>query len=117
MIALLWLAAKAALGGMSGRAWAITAALAAFAAWSAVLYGAGYSAADNRWKAKALEARIARLERELRIERDADVAEDRLRAELEQETHQQKQAIDAYLAELDRRAGKCLLGPDASRLQ
>jgi hypothetical protein len=117
MIALLWLAAKAALGGMSGRAWAIIGALAAFAAWSAFLYGAGYSAADDRWKAKALEARIATLERELRIETDADAAEGRLRAELEQETHRQKQAIEGYLAELERRAGKCLLGPDARRLQ
>jgi hypothetical protein len=88
-----------------------------FAIWSGYIYAVGYSAADAMWKAKQLEARIAKLELELKIERDAEAAEDRLEAELEEENQRQKKVIDDYLAELNSRPGKCLLGPDARRLQ
>jgi hypothetical protein len=103
--------------GVSMRAWLIGAALLAFAAWSVHVYGIGYAVADNAWKAKALDAKVARLERELKLQKDADEAEDQLRAELEQENRQQKKVIDAYLEEIRTRPGKCLLGPDAERLQ
>jgi hypothetical protein len=112
-----WTVAKSFVGGVSGRAWLIIGALVAFAAWSFYVLGVGYSWADAQWEAKALEAKIARLERELEVQKDADAAADQLRVELEAESQQQKEAIDHYLAELDRRAGKCLLGPDARRLQ
>lgn len=105
------------LGGLSLRAWVILAAVATFALWSVYVYGAGYSTADAMWKAKALEAKIARLELELKVQKDADAAEDKLLAELEQENEQQKKVIDAYLEELKNRPDKCLLGPDADRLQ
>ena len=36
--------------------------------------------ADALWRAKALEARIARLELEIRVQTEADAAEDRLHA-------------------------------------
>lgn len=104
-------------GGLSLRVWLIIAALVAFAAWSVHVYGIGYAVADNEWKAKALEAKLAKLELELKIQSDADAAEDKLRAELEQENEQQKKVIDAYLEEIKNRPDKCLLGPDAERLQ
>ena len=103
--------------GLSMRAWLVIGAVVAFAAWSFYVYGVGYSLADGLWKAKQLEARIARLELELKVQKEADAAEDRLRAELERENEQQKKVIDAYLEELAKRPGKCLLGPDAERLQ
>lgn len=112
-----WLAAKAVLGGVPARAWLIIGAVAAFAIWSGYVYGTGYSAADSAWRAKQLEAKIARLELELEIQKDADATEDRLHAELERENQQQKKVIDGYLAELKSRPDKCLLGPDAERLQ
>lgn len=105
------------LGGLSMRAWLIIGAVTAFAAWSFYVYGIGYSLADNLWKARQLEARIARLEHELKVQKDADAEEDRLMAELEQENAQQKKVIDAYLEDLKNRPDKCLLGPDAERLQ
>jgi hypothetical protein len=117
MIWAAWTVAKGFIGGVPGRAWLIIGALVAFAAWSFYVLGVGYSWADAQWEAKALEAKIARLERELKVQKDADAAEDRLRVELEAENRQQKEAIDDYLAELARRADKCLLGPDARRLQ
>jgi hypothetical protein len=105
------------LGGLSLRIWLIIAALVAFAAWSIHVYGIGYAVADNEWKAKALEAKLAKLELELKIQNDADALEDKLRAELERENEQQKKVIDAYLEEIKNRPDKCLLGPDAERLQ
>ncbi|WP_119271414.1 hypothetical protein [Taklimakanibacter deserti] len=105
------------LSGLSLRAWLAIGAVVAFAAWSFYVYGLGYSLADSLWKAKQLEAKIVRLELELKVQKEADEAEDRLRAELEQENEQQKKVIDAYLEELAKRPDKCLLGPDAERLQ
>jgi hypothetical protein len=105
------------LGGLSMRVWLIIAALIAFAAWSVHVYGIGYAVADNMWKAKALEAKVASLELKLKVQKDADVAEGELRAELQRENEQQKKVIDAYLEELKTRPDKCLLGPDAERLQ
>ena len=52
--------------GLSARAWLVLGAVAAFAIWTFYVYGVGYSAADGMWKARELEARIAKLERELR---------------------------------------------------
>ena len=117
MIGMAWLAAKAVLGGLSSRAWLMAGAVIAFGIWTWQVYGAGYEKADGLWRSKALEAKIARLEREISVHREADAAEDRMRAELEQENQRQKTVIDDYLAELGARADKCLLGPDASRLQ
>lgn len=111
------MAAKALLANLSFRVWLQGLALAAFALWSAYLLHAGYAWADAAWRAKALEAKIARLELELEIQREADAAEDRMRAELAAENEQQKKVIDAYLDELKNRPDKCLLGPDADRLQ
>jgi hypothetical protein len=105
------------LTGLSARAWLVLGAVAAFAIWSFHVYGVGYSIADGMWKAKQLEAKIARIELELKVQEDADAEEDRLRAELEQENEQQQKVIDAYLEELSVRPDKCLLGPDAERLQ
>jgi hypothetical protein len=105
------------LGLLSMRAWLVLGAIAAFAIWSFYVYGVGYSLADGMWRARQLEAKIATLELELQIRKDADAEEDRLRAELEQENDEQKKAIDAYLEELANRSDKCLLGPDAERLQ
>lgn len=105
------------LGGLSMRVWLIIVALIAFAAWSLHIYGVGYAVADTLWKAKALEAKLAKLELELKVQKDAETAEDTLRVELQQENEQQKKVIDAYLEELKTRPGKCLLGPDAERLQ
>lgn len=105
------------LSGLSMRAWLVIGAVFAFATWSFYVYGVGYSIADGLWKAKQLEAKIARLELELKVQKEADATEDRLRAELERENEQQKKVIDAYLEELAKRPGKCLLGSDAERLQ
>lgn len=103
--------------GLSIRAWLIIAAVAAFAIWSFHVYNVGYSVADGMWKAKALEARITKLELEIKLQHDADAEEDRLRSDLEAENEQQKKVIDDFLAELKNRPDKCLLGPDAERLQ
>jgi hypothetical protein len=117
MIAVAWGAIKSLFGGFSLRAWLIASAVIAFGLWTWRAYGAGYDKADAMWRAKALEARIAKLELELKVQKQADAAESQLRAELEAENEQQKKVIDDYLAELDSRADKCLLGPDARRLQ
>jgi hypothetical protein len=103
--------------GLSMRVWLIITALTAFAVWSFHVYGIGYSVADNAWKARQLEAKVAKLELELKIQKDVDAVEDKLHAELEQENAQQKKVIDDYLEELQNRPDKCLLGPDAERLQ
>lgn len=103
--------------GLSGRVWLIIGAIAITALWSGYCYKAGYSAADTMWQAKALEAKIAKLELEAKIQRDSDAAEDKLRGELEAENEQQKKVIDEYLKELQSRPDKCLLGDDAGKLQ
>jgi hypothetical protein len=117
MILAVWLAVKVFFGGFSFRAWLILAAVAAFAFWSVYLFNAGYSVADAKWQAKALEAKVAKLELEIKTQKDADAAEDKLRDELEAENEQQKKVIDTYVEELKSRPDKCLLGPDAGRLQ
>lgn len=114
---LLWTGLRAFFGGLSFRAWLVAAGIALFAIWSAYLLHVGYSWADAAWQAKALEAKIAKLELEAKIQRDADATEDKLRGELEAENEQQKKVIDEYLAELQSRPDKCLLGDDAGKLQ
>ena len=104
------------LGGFSLRLYVIAAALTAFALWSGYLYGAGYSAADAMWRAKALEAQIAKLELEIKTQKDADAAEDKLVTELQTENAEQQKVIDAYAEEIKNRPDKCLLGDDAGRL-
>ena len=115
MIQLKW--ALGLLGGLSPRAWLIIGAVACFALWSGYCYRAGYSTADAEWEARAHAAKIARLERELAIQRATDAAEERLRAELDSENNQLRRVIETYVEELKSRPGKCLLGPDADRLQ
>ncbi len=117
MIATAWLAAKALLGGFPSRVWLMAGAVIIFGIWTWQAYDAGYDKADGLWRARALEARIARLELEIRVQTQADAAEELMRAELERENQRQKTVIDDYLAELASRADKCLLGPDARRLQ
>jgi hypothetical protein len=95
----------------------IIGAIALFAIWSGFVYGAGFSAAESRWIAKQLEAKIARLELELKIEKDSGALEDKLQIELERENERQKKVIEEYVAEIRSRPDKCLLGPDALRLQ
>ena len=110
-------AARAVLGGLSFRAWLIIGAVIAFAGWSGYVYSAGHAAADGAWRAKALEAKIARLELEIEVQKEADAAEDEMRAALDRENDRQKTLIDGYLTELHTRPDKCLLGDDADRLQ
>src|SRR5262249_48733906 len=103
--------------GLSLRGHLVIAAVVCFALWSVFCYRAGYSTADTAWQAKALESKIAKLELEIKTQREADAVEDQSRAELEAENEQQKKGIDAYLDELKSRPDKCLLGDDAGRLQ
>jgi hypothetical protein len=112
-----WGLAGTILRGLSLRAYLIMAGLAVFALWSAMCYRAGYSTADTAWRARALEAKIAKLELEIKVQKEADAAEDRMRAELDTENVRQKKLIDDYLAALRSRPDKCLLGDDAGRLQ
>ncbi len=80
MISLVWQAAKAFAGGLSPRMWLIIAAVTLAALWSGYCYRAGYSAADSLWRARNLEAQIARLKADLaanekiRKEAEADAA-------------------------------------------
>jgi len=117
ILATAWGLAGSVCGGLSFRAWLIIAAVTAFALWSALCYRAGYSTADAAWQARALEAKIAKLELEIKTQKEADAAEERMRAELDREDDQQKKLIDDYLAALQSRPDKCLLGDDAGRLQ
>lgn len=103
--------------GLSVQTWIIVAAVIAFGAWSWQCYSIGYSNADQLWKNKALESRIAKLELELKIQQEADALDDKYRTELADENEQQKKVIDDYINELQSRPDKCLLGPDADRLQ
>lgn len=113
----IWSLASGFFGGFSFRAWLIIAAVLAFAFWSGFCYRAGYSAADAMWQAKALEAQIEKLKLEIKVQQEADAAEDKLLTELQAENDQQQKVIDEYLKELEKRPDKCLLGDDAGRLQ
>lgn len=113
----IWLAISTFFGGFSFRAWLIIGAVALFAIWSALVYRMGYELADTMWKQKALEAKIAKLELEIKLQAESDAEEDKLRSELEDENERLKKVTDAYLEELEKRPDKCLLGPDADRLQ
>lgn len=105
------------LSGLSIRAWFIIGAVALFAVWSGYCYTIGYRAADAAWTAKQLEAKIAKLELEIKTQKDADAIEDKLREELADENAQQKKVIDDFLANNEKRTDKCLLGDDAGKLQ
>ena len=109
--------AAAWLTGLSPRGWLAAGLAVLFALWTWRVHELGYDAAARACRTAALEARIRKLEVELRLARDADAAEDRLLAELSAETAQQKTVIDAYGEALRRRPDRCLLGPDAERLQ
>lgn len=105
------------LSGVSIRAWFIIGAVAIFALWSGYCYKIGYQAADAAWIAKQLEAKIAKLELEIKTQKDADAIEDKLREELAAENEQQKKVIDDFLEQNEKRPDKCLLGDDAGKLQ
>ena len=105
------------LTGLGPRSWLAAGLVLLFALWSWRVHELGYAMAARDCARAALEARIRKLEDELRLQKDADAAEDRLRAELAAETRQQRKVIDDYSEALRRRPDKCLLGPDAHRLQ
>lgn len=105
------------LGGVSLNAWLIVGAVAGFGIWTWIVFDAGYDKADALWTAKALEAKIAKLEREALIREEADRREAQYIRELNAENEQYEKVIDDYTKELAKRPDKCLLGPDAGRLQ
>lgn len=115
MTALKWL--WSLVSGFSLQTYLIIAAVVAFAAWTVAVHNAGYDKADAMWKAKALESKIAKLELEKKVLEEAAELDAKFREELAEENEQQQKDIDAYAEELKNRPDKCLLGPDAERLQ
>lgn len=108
--------ASGLIGGVPMILWVYLAATVAFGVWTFHWYNAGYAAAETVWIAKQLEAKIAKLELEIKTQKDADAIEDKLRDELADENEQQKKVIDEYLKELQNRPDKCPLGDDADKL-
>lgn len=113
---LLWSLASSVVGGIPMIVWVYLAATAAFGVWTLHWYNAGYAAAETVWIAKQLEAKIAKLELEIKTQKDADAIEDKLRTELADENEQQKKVIDEFLANNEKRTDKCPLGDDAGKL-
>lgn len=113
----LWSLASGLLGGVPMIFWVYLAATVAFGAWTLHWYNVGYATAETLWINKQLEAKIAKLELELKTQKDADAIEDKLRQELADENEQQKKVIDEFLENNEKRPDKCLLGDDAGKLQ
>ena len=103
--------------GLSSGTWLIVAAVAGFAAWTGFVWEEGRSSAQAECRTAALEAKIRKLELEAKIQTEADALDDKFRAELEAENARYEKAIDDYAEEVRGRAGTCLLGADAARLQ
>lgn len=112
----IWFALKGFFGGFSLTAWLIIGAVGAALLYTAYVYGEGKAAANAAWVLAQKEARIERLELEARVAQWAKQTEDALQSALEEENANLQKKVEDYADEIAKRPDRCLLGPDADRL-
>lgn len=119
--ALLWLAGKTKIpAGLIAGGLILAVVLVAWLGWKSVRNGIwqeGFAVCTAQWTEKALESKIARLERELEAARRSKESDDRNDAELEAERDAWKKKVDDYETERKKRGDYCPLGDDAIGLR
>jgi hypothetical protein len=107
-----WISWKLVWGFISGislKTWLIVGAVALWGWWSIHQYNAG-------WNAKALEVKIATLEKNAKVKEVADKEETLARQELDKENAELEKRVREYEKKLKNRPNKCPLGDDADEL-
>lgn len=80
------------------------------AVWKA--YDMGYSRASAAWEAKALDAQIQKLERELRTAKDAADQEEQARLALDEDKAKLETELSNYVHTVEARLDRCPLSDD-----